>query len=76
MNGWERMLAERREEIERLQKALAQLLHEVIAAGFETAEDYNWPKAIADAKLAISELPAPPDDPDPTGTESAVISSG
>lgn len=36
-----------------LEKALAQLLHEVLEAGFATAKDYNWPKAIAAAKAAL-----------------------
>ncbi len=34
--------------------ALSQLLYEVTEAGFMTATDYNWPKAIADAKEALS----------------------
>ena len=38
---------------DQLRVALRQLLQEVIAAGFETATDYNWPKAIADAKAAL-----------------------
>jgi hypothetical protein len=46
-------LGEEREQAERLRAALKQLLHEVIAAGFETATDFNWPKSIADAKAAL-----------------------
>jgi hypothetical protein len=38
---------------EDLRAALAQLLHEVVEAGFETAHDYNWSKSIADAKAAL-----------------------
>ncbi len=38
---------------EDLRAALAQLLHEVLEAGFETARDYNWPKSIADARAAL-----------------------
>jgi hypothetical protein len=37
----------------RLRVALEQLLDEVVAAGFESATDRNWPKAIADAKAAL-----------------------
>jgi hypothetical protein len=43
------------EETERLRAALKQLLAEVIAAGFESATDYNWPKAIKDARAALGE---------------------
>jgi hypothetical protein len=39
---------------EQLFAALSQLLHEVIEAGFESAHDYNWPKAIADAQDALA----------------------
>jgi hypothetical protein len=39
---------------QQLYDALTQLLAEVISAGFETAEDYNWPKSIADARAAIA----------------------
>jgi hypothetical protein len=38
---------------DKLFAALSQLLHEVIAAGFLTATDYNWPKAIKDAQDAL-----------------------
>ena len=41
--------------IVQLETALQQLLDEVLAAGFESATDYNWPKAIADARHALSE---------------------
>jgi hypothetical protein len=40
-------------KIERLRAALRQLLEEVIAAGFESAEEYNWPTAIKDAQEAL-----------------------
>jgi len=46
-------IGQEREIAEQLQAALQQLLNEVIAAGFETATDYNWAKAIADAKTAL-----------------------
>jgi len=41
-----------------LYDALKQLLHEVLEAGFETATDYNWPKAIADAQKALAQADA------------------
>ncbi len=41
--------------IAQLEAALKQLLDEAVAAGFELATDYNWPKALADAKHALSE---------------------
>ena len=34
--------------------ALDQLLHETVEAGFATAEDYGWPKSIADARAALA----------------------
>lgn len=49
------LIGQEREIAEKLRLALQQLLKEVIAAGFESADDYNWPKAIADAKLALRE---------------------
>ncbi len=36
-----------------LRDALSQLLAEVLLAGFDTATDYNWPKAIQDAREAL-----------------------
>jgi hypothetical protein len=44
---------------EQLYEALAQLLAEVEAAGFRTATDYNWPKAIADAQNAMARAQDP-----------------
>jgi hypothetical protein len=35
-------------------EALAQLLHEAVQAGFDNAQDYNWPRAIADARAALA----------------------
>jgi hypothetical protein len=43
------------EDRELLRAALKQLLDEVIAAGFDSATDYNWPKAIKDARYALGE---------------------
>jgi hypothetical protein len=43
----------RDEEVKRLAHALKQLLLECLAAGFDDAHDYNWPKAIADARAAL-----------------------
>lgn len=37
-----------------LQLALADLLSEVLSAGFGTATDFNWPTAIANARNALS----------------------
>jgi hypothetical protein len=37
-----------------LYAALAQLLHETVEAGFESARDYNWPKSLADARAALA----------------------
>jgi hypothetical protein len=36
-----------------LYAALSQLLHEVVQAGFDNAQDYNWPRSIADARAAL-----------------------
>jgi hypothetical protein len=54
MNGYERMLAEQREEIERLRGALSECHHEIRKLRIQ---------------LERRRLSAPPDDPDPTGTE-------
>jgi hypothetical protein len=40
---------------DKLFAALSQLLHEVIEAGLDSATDYNWPKAIKDARDALSD---------------------
>jgi len=37
----------------RLRAALKQLYHEACEAGFLTARDYNWPRAMADAREAL-----------------------
>jgi hypothetical protein len=47
-------LAECSEQIEQLRSALRQLHDEVLAAGYATATDYNWPKAVDDARLALA----------------------
>lgn len=38
--------------------ALKQLLNEVEAAGFGGAQDFNWPKSVADARAAIKKADA------------------
>ena len=47
------LAAAREEGRQEILPALRQLYHEVIEAGFEHARDYNWPKAIADAKVIL-----------------------
>ena len=42
---------------EQLRAALEQLLKECDLAGFDGARDYNWPKAIADARAALAAAP-------------------
>ncbi len=48
-------ICQERERHKRTRLALRQLLAEVVAAGFESAIDYNWPKAIADAREALGD---------------------
>jgi hypothetical protein len=47
-------LAKARMSVDSLREALDQLLKEVLAAGFGTANYYNWPKVISDAKKALA----------------------
>jgi hypothetical protein len=54
---------------QQLYDALTQLLDEVIAEGLETAEDYNWPRSIADARAAIARYHAHSANRDPAGAE-------
>ena len=49
------LIGQEREAAEKMREALRLLLDEVIAAGFESAKDYNWPQAIADAKAALGD---------------------
>ena len=37
-------------------EALTTLLHEVLAAGFDNATDYNWPNAILGARKALAKV--------------------
>lgn len=39
-----------------LREALQQLLHEVEEAGLGDARDFNWPKAVADARAALAKV--------------------
>jgi hypothetical protein len=73
MTGYERMIAEQREEIERLRGALTK-----IAMRWPCETAYEMRRVACDAlpPQRRPKLPAPPNDLDPTGTESAVISSG
>ena len=38
----------------KLVEALQQLYNECVDAGFVCAEDYNWPKAMSDARAALA----------------------
>ena len=63
MNGWERMLAEQREENDRLRRRVDQL-ERALSGAF-----YRITGAVSFMHLVMGDLPPPPDDPDSTGAK-------
>jgi hypothetical protein len=72
MNGYERMIAEQREEIARLHVEIERLraaIHRAVNWFSRGLGPPHTPMEIYLLAVLGEELPAPTDDPDPTGTE-------